>query len=480
MSEKEVKEIIMAMKTKCCELDALPTSPLKRMIDVHLPSIMKIVNLTLEMGKFTYQWKVAIVRPLLKKVGLDLVKKNYRPVSNLSFLSKVIEKAMLKQFNEHCDSYGLLPDYQSAYRSNYICETSLLKLTNDILWNMESKQVTALVMMDLSAAFNTIDHELLLEILHHRYGISDDALGWYENYLRPRGFKVCVGDSYSKVRPLTFSVPQGSCSGAVIFIAYIESLSDIILHPIQLAGFADDHSICDRFKPDSDGNAEKQTIDRLQEAMTDTKNWMDSVQLNSDKTEFIYFGTTHQLKKCLIDSIDINGNHITRSETVQYLGAFLDQLLNFKAHMKQKCRTAMSNLIRIRNIRKFLTKDTCATLMLKLVVSHLDYCNSILAGVPKVTPNQLQRIQNMAAKVMLGRDKSASAKEALFDLHWLPVTQRIDFKVATVVFKCLNGDAPKYLCELIEVKKTSRQGLRSESKTNDINVPFVKAKTLAE
>ena len=127
-----------------------------------------------------------------------------------------------------------------------------------------------------------------------------------------------MGDSYSKERPPTFSVPQGSCSGAVIFIAYIESLSDIILHPIQLAGFADDHSICDKFKPNSDGNAEKQTINRLQGAMSDTKNWMDSVQLklNSDKTEFMYFGTTHQLKKCLIDSIDVNGNHITRSETV--------------------------------------------------------------------------------------------------------------------------------------------------------------------
>ena len=316
MSEKEVNEIIMSMKGKCCELNALPISLLKRMIDVCLPSITKIVNLSLGMGQFTYQWKVAIVRPLLKKQGLDLIKKNYKPVSNLSCLSKVIEKVMLTQFNEHCDNYRLLPDYQSAYRSNYSCETSLLKLTNDILWNMENKQVTALVMIDLSAAFDTIDHELLLEILHHRYSISDNALKWYDNYLRPRGFKVCVGDSYSKERPLTFSVPQGSCSGAVMFIVYIESLSDIILHPIQLAGFAYDHSIHNKFKPDSDGNAEKQTIDRLQGAMSHTKNWMDSVQLklNLDKTEFMYFGTTQQLKKCLINSIDVNGNHITRLE----------------------------------------------------------------------------------------------------------------------------------------------------------------------
>ena len=323
---------------------------------------------------------------------------------------------MLKQFNEHCDNYRLLPDYQSAYRSNYSCGTSLLKLTNGILWNKENKQVTALVMMDLSAVFDTVDHELLLEILHHRYSISDNALKWYDNYLRPRGFKVCVGNSYSKERPLTFSVPQGSCSGAVMFIVYIESLSDIILHPIQLAGFADDHSICNNFKPDSDGNAEKQTIDRLQGAMSHTKNWMDSVQLklNLDKTGFMYFGTTQQLKKCLINSIDVNGDHITRSEIVRYLEVFLDQQLNFKAHMKQKCRAAMSNLIWIRNICKYLTKDTCATLMLGLVVSHLDYCNSILAGVPKVTLNQLQRVQNMAAKVTLGHDKSTSSTEAPF------------------------------------------------------------------
>ena len=140
----------------------------------------------------------------------------------------------------------------------------------------------------------------------------------------------------------------------------------------------------------------------------------------------------------------------------------------------------MSNLIWIRNICKFLTKDTCATLMLGLVVSHLDYCNSILVGVPKVTLNQLQRIQNMAEKVMLGHDKLASTNQALFDLHWLPVTQRIDFKVATMVFKCLNGEAPKYLCELIEMKKPQGQGLQSESKVNDVNIPFVKAKTLAE
>ena len=192
--------------------------------------------------------------------------------------------------------------------------------------------------------------------------------------------------------------------------------------------------------------------------MSHTKNWVDSVRLklNSDKTEFMYFGTTQQLKKCLINSIDVNGDHITRSEIVWYLGVFLDQQLNFKAHTKQKCRTALSNLIWIRNICKYLTKDTCATLMLGLVVSHLDYCNSILAAVPKVTLDQLQRVQNMAAKVTLGHDKSTSSTEALFDLHWLPVAQRIDFKVATMVFKCLKGEAPKYLCELIEGKKPQR------------------------
>ena len=136
MTEEEVIDIIRSMPTKSCESDTHPTKLLKRMLS-KLGSVITIVNLSLSSGTFANEWKSAIVRPLLKKQGLELIAKNYRPVSNLPFMSKVVEKCMLQQFTAHCDANKLLPDYQSAYRTNLSCETALVKLHNDILWSME-------------------------------------------------------------------------------------------------------------------------------------------------------------------------------------------------------------------------------------------------------------------------------------------------------------------------------------------------------
>ena len=137
MTENQVKLIIKNMKSKHCELDCIPMHILKEMMPVVLPTIMKIVNLSLSKGIFSEQWKTAILKPLLKKLGLDLINSNYQPVSNLSFLSKLVEKFMWLQLSNHCQDHGLLPDYHSAYRPNHSCETNLLKISNDILWNFK-------------------------------------------------------------------------------------------------------------------------------------------------------------------------------------------------------------------------------------------------------------------------------------------------------------------------------------------------------
>ena len=152
-----------------------------------------------------------MVKLLLKEKGLDLQEKNYHPVSNLPFLSKLVEGATLIQFDEHCREHLLLPDFQSAYRKGYSTETSLIKMTNDIFWSMERKEVTAVIVLDMSAAFDTVDHDLLLDILHNRFGIADTALQWYQSYLRPQGMKVHINDAYSSIRSLNYSVPAGKC-----------------------------------------------------------------------------------------------------------------------------------------------------------------------------------------------------------------------------------------------------------------------------
>ena len=136
VSESEVAECIRSMASKSCELDAIPTRILKQVLNIVIEPITRIVNVSLEKGIFASKWKTAIVHPILKKAGLDLILSNFRPVSNLSFISKVVEKLVLAQFNKHCSIHSLIPNYQSAYRANYSCETALTKIVNDILWAM--------------------------------------------------------------------------------------------------------------------------------------------------------------------------------------------------------------------------------------------------------------------------------------------------------------------------------------------------------
>ena len=128
LTEEEVRQIIKVMPSKCCNLDVIPTSVLKEALELILPALTKLVNLSLEEGVFAEEWKMALVKPLLKKVGMDLINILYCPVSNLPFLSKVVEKSVLLRFNKHCDENNLLPGYQSAYRANLSCKTALLKL----------------------------------------------------------------------------------------------------------------------------------------------------------------------------------------------------------------------------------------------------------------------------------------------------------------------------------------------------------------
>ena len=153
---------------------------------------------------------------------MELLKLNYRPVSNLPYISKLVEKAMLEQINLHCNAHSFLPDYQSAYRENRSCETVWLKLTNDLLWSMEKKNVTAMITLDLSAAFNTVNHKVLLTTLQSNFGIKGMALEWFKNYLAPRDMTVKIGKSYSERKELTFWALQGSCSGHTCLICTLE------------------------------------------------------------------------------------------------------------------------------------------------------------------------------------------------------------------------------------------------------------------
>ena len=167
------------------------------------------------------------MQPLIKALSKGTVKENYRPVSNLPFISKIIEECTLNQLTKHCDTHNLLPKYQSAYRKFHSWEANLLKLVNNTLWAMENKQITAVLKMDLLATLDTVDHDLLLDVLHRKFDIINTALKWY-NFLKLRKSRVCINSSYSSERIMDFGLPQGSTQDAYLFNCYASTLSEIV------------------------------------------------------------------------------------------------------------------------------------------------------------------------------------------------------------------------------------------------------------
>ena len=341
---------------------------------------------------------------------------------------------------------------------------------------MENQEVTALMAVDLSAAFDTVDHDVLLKVLQVNFGIDGKALQWFDSYLRPRSCVVNVEDKYSSPRDLSFSVPQGSCAGPILYLAYASTMEKEIDTQIGIHGYADDHAFRKTFKP-SDRLNEQSAIGILENTAEVVKSWMDEnrLKMNSAKTEFILFGNASQLKKCSTASITVVRDKVDRSRNIKYLGIILYEELNLKRYVMQKCRTAMYGVQRIKSIRSSLTQEAAEVLALGIVMSHLDYANAVFIGLPQVTMRKLQRVQNVAALVVLGRESNGlRSVQCLKRLHWLPINLRVKFKVLVMVFKALHvQSSPEYLRSLLHVNTVSRT-LRSNSRYMNLLVPSTK------
>ena len=210
-----------------------------------------LFNVSLSAGVFPQKYKHAVVRPLLKKENLDASQlKNYRPVSNLTFLSKLLEKIVQKRLQSYISDSGVTMAHQSAYRRFHSTETALIKLYSDLLLAADRGEISALCLLDMSAAFDTVDHDILIRRLENRFGISGSALGWFRSYLTDRSFEVSDGDSSSKKVQLVCSVPQGSVLGPLLFVLYTDELVDIAKSMgLEIHIYADDTQLYIHFKP---------------------------------------------------------------------------------------------------------------------------------------------------------------------------------------------------------------------------------------
>ena len=429
------------------------------------PFITKIVNISIRQAYVPTVLKKAVINPLIKKLTLDSqIYKNFRPVSNLCFLSKVIEKVIAMQLIDYIYINKLQLKLQSAYKKYHSTETAILKVSNDILSAIDNKKCVILILLDLSAAFDTIDHDKLLNHLTVNYGIEGMALKWLRSYLTERTQTVKIKDVKSREHTLKCGVPQGSVLGPLLFTMYTSSLGELIQrHGIKYHLYADDTQLYLDVDPHCKTDI-KDSLDKLKKCLIEIRSWMieNCLKLNEEKTEILILGTAQHTKLLNISSIDICGKDIRIANSAKNIGFTLDPTLQLSHQVNNVCKTCYYHIRNIWRIRKSLNVESTKTLVHAMVMPRLDFMNSLYFGLKNSEIQKLQKVQNAAARLVVLATRRAHITQHLHDLHWLPVRQRIKYKMILTTYKCLHGMGPDYLIDLLELYKNERNGLRSE------------------
>ena len=216
----------------------------------------------------------------------------------------------------------------------------------------------------------------------------------------------------------------------------------------------------------------------MESCIADISQWMhsDKLKLNSDKTECLLIGTRQQLQKVSnISALSVGDSKIAPSCKVRNQGTWFDCKKSMLSHINKTCSSALYYLYNMRRIRKCLSRSVTESLVHAFITSRIDYCNSLLYGLPNSHIMKLQRIQNAAARLVTGTPRFCHVTPLLFHLHWLPISYRIKFKILLLTFKCLYGQAPNYLIDLITIKKQSKYSLWS-SKSIFLELPDIKTR----
>ena len=421
-----------------------------------------------------------LFQPVIKDKGGDVNSfKNYRPISNLTFLSKVIEKCVQKELSAYLEANNLHASHQSGYRANHSCETATLKIYNDLLCLSDSKNKVVLLLLDLSAAFDTVNHNILISKLKNEFGLKGEVLDWFKSYLADRSFTVSINGKLSSKCFLKVGVPQGSILGPILFILYTKELNSIAQrHGFHIHLYADDTQLYIEFNPlyENLSNIEQRII----ACLNDIKNWMTSnkLKLNQDKTEILIVQTKNNFSSWTVPSITLSeeGETLNTSPVVKSLGVLFDEFLTFEDHVDAIVKSCNIHLRNLRVIGSKLNYELKRQLVHCLVFSKLDYCNSLLYGLPDYIIKKLQKVQNSCVRFLFGHKtlkKWDSVTPYLKQAHFLPIKQRIKYKIALTVFKCINNEAPPYITSCLSMKDEPRKSIRTCNDFFLLKVPSV-------
>lgn len=431
------------------------------------PFIVLILNASFSSSKLPNDWKFSRVTPVFKGKGSKADKNNYRPISVICHIAKVIEKVVQKQLLHYLLLNELIVLDQSAYRPMFNTQTALHRVVDSWIDNVCDGLLTGVCLLDIRKCFDTIDHNLLREKLAY-YGVKGVELQWFSDYLSNRSQVVFHNKVLSDKNEITIGVPQGSVLGPTLFMLFINDIS-------QNSGIG----ICNLYADDvivyCDGSTLQEVNVNLQNSVSQLTAWYENnkLSINTSKSEVMLVSSPRRVFSDDLD-ITINGENLKFVQCANYLGMKLDCHLSWNDYVDKLCSSVACKLNRLRRLKGLVNKNVMTKIYVTTIQPCIDYGISIWGQTSKFNILKIQRLQNYAARLVTNNFDylNCSSSAIIKSLRWMTVKQRCIYFTIVLMFKCIHGLAPFYLINDV-VMNFDVNGFNTRSHPMNVYIPQV-------
>ena len=436
INQKEIRDAIHNIKSSNSSgPDDITSSFVKISAPILIPALDRIFNLSISTGVYPDNLKVAKVIPIHKK-GDSTSVNNYRPISILNTVNKIFEKILHTRLSTYIENSDLLYKYQFGFRKNHSTELALIEMVDQIKMSLDAGNITCGIFVDLSKAFDTVNHEILIGKLEH-YGITGVALELFKSYLENREQYVSLNSLKSNTKAINCGVPQGSVLGPLLFILFINDLPNC--SPIgNFRIFADDTNVFIH------GTNIEELIIACRDIMIALNSWFmtNKLTLNADKSSFTIFKSPKKVINNIPDSIGFLNHKISRVSSIKFLGIILDENLSFELHINEVCGKLKRLFHVFYSIRGFLSKDNIKTIYYALVYSRIKYGITVYGQAKATKLNKVQILQNQLLKVLSGKKYRYPTDKLHDEFYLLKVSDITKQETLTFVFNFFMDELP--------------------------------------